>query len=257
VAETDRYTRHAILRAEQMYGRGFQSPGQREAVDRAAALLDLQPGQRVLDVGSGLGGPAMHLATVYGVHVLGLDTAAAMVEMACERLGETDLRHVDFRHGDVRTLDLPADSFDPVWTRDTLLYVADKPSTWRALHRLLRRGGRLYVADFCLGPTPASTDFVAYLAHAGYHLRSIPDYAAALTTAGFADARGWDETDAFEQSLAAELTRLERVRDTFLGSFSADDYRYLTDRRAQKIAFCRRGELAWGWFLATKPVAGP
>lgn len=252
VAESDRYTRRNILRAEQMYGRGYQSPGQAEAVEKAAAKLGLRRGQRVLDVGSGLGGPAMHLASRYGVEVLGVDTAAAMVELSEERRQESGLVGVSFRPGDVRELGLPHGSFDVVWTRDTILYVEDKGAVWHEVFRLLRPGGQLYVADFCLGPEAASAELGEYLRNAGYWLLTLGEYEAALARAGFADVRAWDETDAFERSLAEELARLEAKRESFLAEFSAEDYRYLVERWRKKIEFCRSGELAWGMFLARR-----
>ena len=59
-----------------------------------------------------------------------------------------------------------------------------------------------------------------------------------------------DEPDALRRSLDEELARRAAARDAFLGSFSADDYRYLTERWANKVDVCRRAELASGWFLA-------
>src|SRR5438105_7880764 len=106
VHEPDRYSRRNILRAEQMYGPGYQSPGQAEAVEAACAMLDLRPGMRALDLGSGLGGPAMHLAREHDLNVVGLDVAHDMVELSHERLAESGLHSVEFLEGDVRALEL-------------------------------------------------------------------------------------------------------------------------------------------------------
>ena len=253
--ETDRYTDRNILRAEQMYGRGFQTPGGLAAVERACARLDLHPGTRVLDVGSGLGGPAMHLAAAYGATVVGVDTAEAMHRLSSERAREAGVPGVSFLLGDVRTLALEPDSFDVVWTRDAILYVQDKEAIWSCLAELLRPGGQLYVADFCRGQADGSPDFESYIANAGYYLQTIPAYAATLAGCGFADVQPSDETEAFAGSLVAELEHLESTKQALLAAFSREDYEYLVDRWRKKIELSRRGELRWGAFLARRASA--
>jgi phosphoethanolamine N-methyltransferase len=249
VSEADRYTRRSILRSEQMYGRGFQSPGQLETVEAACAMLDLRAGMRVLDLGSGLGGPAMHLARAHGLSVVGVDLAPAMVELSRERLRESGLAGVEFLEGDVRSLPLADESFDLAWTRDAIIYVADKDSIWRRLRALLRPRGRLYVADFCRAPGVRPADFEAYVEQCGYHLLTIEDYAAALGAAGFADVRALDQTALFEGALERELRRFEEGASSFLAEFTREDYDHLVGRWRTKIDFCRRGDLLWGWFL--------
>src|SRR5438067_1989476 len=106
MSDDNRYARHNILRAEAMYGRGFQSPGQVEAMASACELLDLQPGMRVLDIGSGLGGAATYLARNYQVEVVGLDTSEDMVALANERLSEDFVPGVRFEQGDVLSMPL-------------------------------------------------------------------------------------------------------------------------------------------------------
>lgn len=59
-------------------------------VQKLAEKLGLKAGQRVLDVGSGLGGSAFFLAKEYGVHVLGLDLSKNMVNRANQYRGEMD-----------------------------------------------------------------------------------------------------------------------------------------------------------------------
>jgi phosphoethanolamine N-methyltransferase len=233
-----------------MYGRGFQSPGQVEALEAACALLDLRPGMRVLDLGSGLGGAATYLARQHHAEVLGLDLSAEMVSLSDERLREEPVPGVTFQHGDLVTACLPAESFDLVWTRDTILYVADKAAVWGKVRAALRDRGQLLVTDFCLGSAPSSLEFDAYLAENGYHLQTIPGYAHELRVAGFASVEARDQSSSFQQSLATELQRLEQTKAAFLASFGPDDYAYLTERWRKKVDFCESGQLAWGVFTA-------
>jgi phosphoethanolamine N-methyltransferase len=251
-AQHDRYERRSILRSERMYGEGFQSPGRHDAMAWACAMLELRPGMRVLDVGSGLGGPAAYLAREHGVDVVGVDTAPAMVELAAERAARDGLAGVTFRLGDVRTLELAPASFDVVWTRDTVLYVAEKAALWARVHELLRPGGQLFVTDFCRGAGEPAPDFAEYASSCGYHLQTIAAYARTLAECGLVGVRAVDETPRFERSLRDELAGLTATREAFAEELGQEDYEHLVERWRRKIDFCARGELRWGLFLARR-----
>ena len=79
--EAARYSRRSILRSEWMYGHGFQAPGGIAMVESFCQRLQLRPGMRVLDVGSGLGEADFHLAARYQAEVLGVDSSPVMVEI--------------------------------------------------------------------------------------------------------------------------------------------------------------------------------
>jgi phosphoethanolamine N-methyltransferase len=251
-SEAQRYSRRNILRSEFMYGRGFQSPGGVEAVESFCARLDLRPGMRALEIGSGLGGSALYLAERHGVDVLGLDVAEAMIEISNERRLEAGLAGVDFRLGDIRTAALEAGSFDLAWTRDCVLYIAEKAAVWRQVARCLKPGGQLFVTDFARSAGPLSPGFQAYLDACSYHLETLDDYARGLAAAGLKVLVADDVTPEFVEGLEREKALLERRRDEFFGQFGQEDYDYLMERWDQKIAFCRGGDMKWGLFVARK-----
>lgn len=172
-AEAQRYTRRNILRSEFMYGRGFQSPGGYEAVASFCRRLDLRPGMRVLEVGSGIGGSALYLARHHGVQVLGLDVSHAMVEISNERRVEEGVEGVRFARGDIRTAALEETSFDVVWTRDCVLYLAEKDAVWQNVARCLKPGGQLFITDFARGAGELTPPFRAYLDACDYHLQTL------------------------------------------------------------------------------------
>ena len=116
--------------------------GQRPATIRLAELLGLSGDERVLDVGSGLGGPSRFLAWRYGVYVSGVDLTAEFVriaEMLTRRTGLEGL--VDYRQGNA--LDLPFDdaSFDVVWSQNAAMNIADRDRLYREMRRVLKPGG--------------------------------------------------------------------------------------------------------------------
>jgi SAM-dependent methyltransferase len=114
-----------------------------------ARLLELggvRAGQRVLDVGTGLGEPALTAAGVVGStgHVVGIDLAPDMIDRARRRAGAAG--NVEFAVGDVESMDFPAASFDVVLSRWGLMFAVDHVRTFRALATILAPGGVLVAA---------------------------------------------------------------------------------------------------------------
>jgi len=249
------YSRTGILRYEKIFGEGYISTGGHATTEDLCVRLgrSLQPGVRVLDVGSGIGGAAFHLAQAYGARVTGIDLAEEMVAIALERaaqLGMTD--SVKFLLGDV--LETPfAEPFDIIWSRDAFMHIADKPRLFRRLHGLMAPGGRLVITDYARGRTPASPDFERYIEKTGYHVIEPEPYGELLRAAGFVDVVVDDATAKFVAILRSEIDRLVANRTEFLASFSEADLNYLVERWAMKVGFCRDGDMKWGIYLATKP----
>jgi len=114
---------------------------------RMAAVTQIGAGQRVLDVGCGIGDPTLQVAVLVGPHghVLGIDLVEEMLATGRERASALGLTHVEFRAADVATLDVPAASFDAVLARWSLIYVEDVSAALGRLRRALHDGGRIAV----------------------------------------------------------------------------------------------------------------
>src|SRR2546426_94305 len=119
----------------------------------APPLAGIRPGMRVLDVGGGLGGPARTLAATCGAHVTVLDVTESFIFTGAAltaRLGLAD--RVEHRVGDALALDVPAASFDFVWTQNSGMNIADKERLYRGFARALRPGGGLATQEPMAGP---------------------------------------------------------------------------------------------------------
>jgi enediyne biosynthesis protein CalE5 len=114
---------------------------------RMAAVAEVGSGQRVLDVGCGIGDPTLQVAVLVGPHgrVLGLDIAEGMIAIARERAAALGLSHAEFRVDDVTTAALPATDFDVVLGRWSLIYLEDVPRVLERLRSALVPGGRIAV----------------------------------------------------------------------------------------------------------------
>jgi len=100
--------------------------GQRPATVRLAELVGFVGSERVLDVGSGLGGPSRYLAWRYGCRVSGVDLTAEFVRVA-EMLTRLTgfVGRVDYRQGDALDLPFESESFDVVWSQNAAMKAVD------------------------------------------------------------------------------------------------------------------------------------
>ncbi|MFI5459797.1 MAG: methyltransferase domain-containing protein [Isosphaerales bacterium] len=248
------YSRASILRYEMIFGAGYVSTGGAATTDDLCARLgsSLRTGVRVLDVGSGIGGAAFHLAQTYGARVTGIDLAEEMVAIALERARERGMgESVTFLLGDV--LETPfAEPFDIIWSRDAFMHIRDKARLFGRLHELLAGGGRLVITDYARGKTPGSPEFEHYIETTGYDVLEPSEYGRILQAAGFNDVVADDATARFIEILESERDRLVTNRAEFLTLFSEADLTYLVDRWEMKVRFCRGGDMKWGNFLGSK-----
>lgn len=121
------------------------------ATAELAQLAGLTAGDRVLDVGAGVGGPARFLAAHHGCHVVGVDLSAPFVEAArylTTRTGQQD--RVSFEVASA--LELPFDdrSFDAVLLQHVAMNIADRARLYREIARVLKQGGRFATFDVVL-----------------------------------------------------------------------------------------------------------
>jgi len=124
----------------------------RAATRELAELGGLEPGLRVLDVGSGLGGPARFLAAHRGCDVTGVDLVAEFCQVATELTRLTRLEdRVRFQQANALALPFPDASFDAVWTLQAQMNIADKRGFYREIARVLAPGGRFVFQDICAG----------------------------------------------------------------------------------------------------------
>jgi phosphoethanolamine N-methyltransferase len=248
------YSRTSILRYEKIFGQHYVSTGGAETTEDLCRRLgaSLRPGVRVLDVGSGIGGAAFHLAQAHGAIVTGIDLAEEMVAIAAERTEELGLSDkVDFILGDVLETPFP-EKFDVIWSRDALMHVPDKPRLFSRLYSLLNDGGRIVITDYARGKTPGSQAFEDYITKTGYHVVEPEQYGKLLSDAGFVDVVVDDATETFMDILRRESKRLVDHRADFLSMFSEEDLNYLVERWAMKDRFCQAGDMKWGIYLGTR-----
>ena len=152
---------------DQFHGRGL------EATLEMAALMPAGPGIHVLDIGSGIGGPARYFADRFGCKVTGIDLTSEFCDVAAHLtrlLGMED--QVEFKLGDALAMPFADESFDGAYSMNVSMNIADKSAFYKEIRRVLKPGGWLVLSEIAKGegaepdyPTPwaasAQTSFLS------------------------------------------------------------------------------------------------
>jgi len=225
---------------------------------RAATLeiieaLDLTADSQVLDLGSGLGGPARTLAELTGCTVTGIDLTPEFCEVATALSEWTGLSgRTHFQVGDATATGLPDMAFDAAMTVHVAMNIADKHALYAEAYRVLRPGGTFVVYDVLQGeggevhyPVPWARD------PSTSHLATPAEMRALLPAAGFEVRSEVDSSDESLEWFKQVRARIERdgpppvTFATFLGEsfgqMAANQVTNLAERRIRTIMYaCTR-----------------
>ncbi|GAB6152271.1 hypothetical protein JCM17380_10210 [Desulfosporosinus burensis] len=178
------------------------------------AFLDLQPGEKVLDLGCGQGGETLHAATLVGGDgfAWGLDITPKMIERARERTNQSLLKNIDFLLASMEEIPLEDASLDAVLSNCAINHVQDKLAVYREIQRLLKSGGRFVVSDIMTDiplPLEIKQDPEAVAACFGGAI-TVKEYEEVLLSAGFSRIEIYKERRYVKN-------RYEMISRTFLG----------------------------------------
>ena len=176
---------------EFMWGEGFLSPGGPEDVAALIGDVDLR-GRHVLDIGSGLGGVDQLLVARHGAaHVVGIDVQEALVAAARARAEAKRLAdRISYRLVEPGPLPFAAETFDVVFSKDSIVHIPDKAALYRDIVRVLKPGGRFLASDWLFAADaathPAMTNWLS-IVKLDFAFITPAMAEAALAAAGFVD----------------------------------------------------------------------
>ncbi|HSP01917.1 MAG TPA: arsenite methyltransferase, partial [Acidimicrobiales bacterium] len=157
------------------------------------AVADLQPGDTVLDLGSGGGIDVLLSARRVGPtgYVYGLDMTPEMLDLARRNAAEARATNVEFLEGTIEQVPLPDSSVDVIISNCVVNLAADKHAVFDEMFRVLRPGGHIGVSDVVTDDDLSDDDRAATGSYVGCIAGAlrITEYEAGLTAAGFTDVR--------------------------------------------------------------------
>jgi cyclopropane fatty-acyl-phospholipid synthase-like methyltransferase len=167
------------------------------AIDAAAKALVLGPKSRVLEIGSGIGGPARYLAHAVGCHVTALELQPEVHAIAADLTRRCGLDgRVAHVCGDALSHPLPDAGFDAAVSWLAVLHIPDRARLLARIAQALRPGGGCAIEDFSMRAPFAPHDLrdlreIVF----GITVTGIADYVRDLEAAGFVDIAATDMTE--------------------------------------------------------------
>lgn len=118
--------------------------------ERMLQLAEVAPGNYVLEIAAGTGEPAIPAARKVGPagRVIATDFVEEMLAFAREKAARAGITNIEFRRVDGEALDFPDGSFDVVTSRFGIMFMPEPDTCLRAVHRILKPGGRVAVATW-------------------------------------------------------------------------------------------------------------
>lgn len=197
---------------EAIWGEGFLSPGGPDEVARVLDGIDLR-GKRVLDIGCGSGGITALLAYAYGAsEVVGIDVEKPVCKAAkalAKRKGVAS--RVVIKKVRPGPLPFPDGAFDVVFSKDSIVHIADKESLAREVFRVLRPGGWFVASDWLTSKDGEPSEAMKHYLKCedlDFGMASPARYREALAAAGFGDIRLVNRNKWYREESARELKRL-------------------------------------------------
>ncbi len=241
-----------------LWGTGFLSPGGPQAVAEILQTTDIR-GQSVLDFGCGIGGIDQLLVTVYGAaKVTGVDVVPSLVDKArvdAETLGLSD--RIEYQLIEPGTLTFPDQSFDVVFSKDTLIHLPDKLAICQELFRLLKCGGVFVGSDWLGGDTTATSPRVREwldFSKLDFHFCTASELHEHLRCARFESVVLRDRNKWYRRGVREEIDRVSGANYAdFAERFGEDQAATRLKSSTLKKAVVDAGELRPTSFRAVKP----
>lgn len=149
-------TIEALAPYDHFHGRGL------EATVEIADQLQIEADDHILDIGSGIGGPARYFAHRFGCEVTGIDLTAEFCDVARDLTRALGLqRGVKFELGNALAMPFANGGFDGAYSMNVSMNIVDKGAFYREIHRVLKPGAWLMLSELAKGaggdpdyPTP-------------------------------------------------------------------------------------------------------
>jgi ubiquinone/menaquinone biosynthesis C-methylase UbiE len=225
-----------------------------EANDILAAQAGIRPEHHVLDVCSGMGGPARYLAHWIGCRVMGLDLTRSRYDSAIRLTQLVKLsRLVDFRLGDALNMPFDDASFDVVIGQEAWCHVPDKPRLIAECARVVKPGGAIAFTDILRREPLRAVELQRMQEGMPFPtLETLDGYSRLLAQNGCAVSLRDDLSEHWAQILLQRLAMYRSLEADTVRKFGVEHFRKWDETYAYFVGLFREGKLGGGRFVARK-----
>ena len=225
-----------------------------EVLDALADAAGIRTEHHVLDVCSGMGGPARWIAYKRKCKVTGLDFTLSRVEAARRLTQRVQLDHlVDFVHGDAAAMPFPSSCYDVLIGQESWLHILDKAALISECVRVLNPGGTIAFTDVVVRSNLDRTtkERLAAEMHTA-NIASAEIYAALLEEKACTVAVQDDLSDEWKDILVKRLEMYRSLRDTTVAKFGESRYQEYDDAYSHYVGCFVAGKLGGVRMVARK-----
>ena len=237
------------------WGKGFLSPGGAGELAVMLAGVDLG-GKHVLDFGCGLGGYSRLLAGRYGAaHVTGVDIDCKLVDRATDMAAQAgDQDRMEFIHCDDGLTRFSDQVFDVVFSKETLVRIADKAAVVGEMFRLLKPGGQVLLGDWFCAAGVLSRDMRQWIDLQDYAMISMQAMCRLLADCGFEITACVDRNNWFADYARREHARISgELYEVFLDRLGEKKTKRRIADAALRARLAEAGQFRPGHVRAVKP----
>lgn len=252
------YHDNMVRMLEFIWGEGYMAPG---GPGNVARLLEgTRPaGRRILDIGCGIGGPAMDMARLHGAEVVGIDLEAPLIERATAAAKRAGLGgSCTFRHVEPGPLRFADASFDIVVSSGAVTQTEDKTAMFAECYRVLRPGGFFSCYEWMRSTRDYSDDMRYWFRMEGltYALETLEQYGDRLRAAGFEDVELADASDWYRKEARREYELIRGdLYETLVELLGQDDADHFVENWRAMVVVCESGEMRQGYCRGRRPPA--
>lgn len=249
-----RHIHHGLWKADEA-----PDVAQLNLTDTLAELAGIQPGDRVIDVGCGMGGSSIRLAKQFGAEVMGitLSPVQRLWASVAARLDGVS-QHTTFKRLDAEVAQFQPESVDVVWSIECTEHLFDKAAFFHRAAKWLRPGGRMAICAWLAGPRatePGGAEQVRKVCE-GFlcpSLGNAQDYVEWMNSAGLEVEPVQDWTPQVAETWSICRHRVKQTRVRWLARLiDRQTTRFLDDFSTILEAY-RSGAMSYGCFIGRRP----